>query len=66
MIENIGKKLLIKIVQIMGFIKVFDISISHNYKKYYPLPASREDWTLDPWFTRPVLYHWAIEANYTN
>ena len=44
MIENIGKKLLIKIVQIMGFIKVFDISISYkNYKKYYPLPASRED-----------------------
>ena len=24
--------------------------------------ASREDWTLDPWFTRPVLCHWAIEA----
>ena len=24
--------------------------------------ASREDRTLDPWFTRPVLYHWAIEA----
>ena len=29
-------------------------------KKYYT--ASREDWTLDPWFTRPVLCHWAIEA----
>ena len=26
--------------------------------------ASREDRTLDPWFTRPVLYHWAIEAPY--
>ena len=26
------------------------------------LTASREDWTLDPWFTRPVLCHWAIEA----
>lgn len=25
--------------------------------------ASREDWTLDPWFTRPVLCHWAIEAS---
>ena len=24
--------------------------------------ASREDRTPDPWFTRPVLYHWAIEA----
>ena len=24
--------------------------------------ASCEDWTHDPWFTRPVLYHWAKEA----
>ena len=24
--------------------------------------ASWEDWTPDPWFTRPVLYHWAKEA----
>ena len=69
LIKNIGKKLLIKIVQILGFIEVFDISmyqIAHeNNKKYFPLTASREDWTLDPWFTRPVLYHWAIEADYT-
>ena len=27
------------------------------------MTASREDWTLDPWFTRPVLCHWAIEAS---
>jgi hypothetical protein len=26
--------------------------------------ASCEDWTHDPWFTRPVLYHWAKEAFY--
>lgn len=26
--------------------------------------ASREDRTPDPWFTRPVLYHWAIEAEH--
>ena len=25
--------------------------------------ASSEVWTHDPWFTRPVLYHWAIEAH---
>ena len=25
--------------------------------------ASCEDWTHDPWFTRPVLYHWAKEAH---
>ena len=25
--------------------------------------ASCEVWTHDPWFTRPVLYHWAKEAN---
>ena len=25
--------------------------------------ASTEDWTQDPWFTRPVLYHWATEAS---
>ena len=24
--------------------------------------ASSEVWTHDPWFTRPVLCHWAIEA----
>ena len=24
--------------------------------------ASNENWTHDPWFTRPVLCHWAIEA----
>lgn len=24
--------------------------------------ASCEDWTHDPWFTRPVLCHWAKEA----
>ncbi len=24
--------------------------------------APSEVWTHDPWFTRPVLYHWAIEA----
>ena len=24
--------------------------------------ASSEDWTFDPWFTRPMLYHWAKEA----
>jgi hypothetical protein len=24
--------------------------------------ASCEVWTHDPWFTRPVLYHWAKEA----
>ena len=28
--------------------------------------ASCEDWTHDPWFTRPVLYHWAKEARSTN
>ena len=28
-------------------------------KKY---TASSESWTHDPWFTRPVLCHWAIEA----
>ncbi len=27
--------------------------------------ASWEDWTPDPWFTRPVLYHWAKEADVT-
>ena len=47
LIKNIGKKLLIKIVQILGFIEVFDISmyqIAHeNNKKYFPLTASRED-----------------------
>ena len=26
--------------------------------------ASNEDWTHDLWFTRPTLYHWAIEAFY--
>ena len=26
------------------------------------LTASCEDWTHDPWFTRPVLYHWAKQA----
>ena len=25
--------------------------------------ASSEVWTHDPWFTRPVLCHWAIEAD---
>ncbi len=25
--------------------------------------ASSESWTHDPWFTRPVLCHWAIEAD---
>ena len=25
--------------------------------------ASSEVWTHNPWFTRPVLYHWAIEAS---
>ena len=25
--------------------------------------ASTEVWTQDPWFTRPVLCHWAIEAD---
>jgi hypothetical protein len=25
--------------------------------------ASYGDWTHDPWFTRPVLYHWAKEAS---
>ena len=24
--------------------------------------ASDGDWTHDPWFTRPVLYHWATQA----
>ena len=27
------------------------------------ITASSEDWTHDPWFTRPVLCHWAIEAD---
>lgn len=31
----------------------FDKNVGH---------APREDRTLDPWFTRPVLYHWAMEA----
>ncbi len=26
--------------------------------------ASCEVWTHDPWFTRPVLYHWAKEAGH--
>ena len=29
-----------------------------NYLKH----ASNENWTHDPWFTRPVLCLWAIEA----
>ena len=32
-----------------------------GYEKRLPT-ASCEDWTHDPWFTRPVLYHWAKEA----
>ena len=24
--------------------------------------AAREDWTLDRWFTRPALCHWAMAA----
>ena len=32
------------------------------HQLYNQFTASREDWTLDPWFTRPVLCHWAIEA----
>ena len=27
-----------------------------------PKNASCGDWTHDPWFTRPVLYHWATQA----
>ncbi len=34
-------------------------STKNPIKKYF---ASCEVWTHDPWFTRPVLYHWAIEA----
>ena len=33
-----------------------------GYEKRFPT-ASCEDWTHDPWFTRPVLYHWAKEAH---
>lgn len=28
----------------------------------FDIAASCEDWTHDPWFTRPVLCHWAKEA----
>ena len=31
-------------------------------KKGKKIIASCEDWTHDPWFTRPVLCHWAKEA----
>ena len=26
--------------------------------------AAREDWTLDRWFTRPALCHWAMAADW--
>ena len=32
-------------------------------KKKKKHTASSESWTHDPWFTRPVLCHWAIEAD---
>ena len=35
------------------------------YDWRYKNTASTEVWTQDPWFTRPVLYHWAIEADDT-
>ena len=33
-----------------------------SYKIKTTSNASSEVWTHDPWFTRPVLCHWAIEA----
>ena len=33
-----------------------------NATRYKKITASCEDWTHDPWFTRPVLCHWAKEA----
>ena len=33
-----------------------------NATSYNKITASCEDWTHDPWFTRPVLCHWAKEA----
>ena len=36
--------------------------IEINQQQNYLANASYEDWTHDPWFTRPVLYHWAKEA----
>ena len=32
----------------------------------WKIDASSEIWTHDPWFTRPVLCHWAIEAHVRN
>ena len=47
----------------LGIIDCTSVGIcKKREKKAFFTHASREDWTLDPWFTRPVLCHWAIEA----
>ena len=45
-----------------NFLKWRAPKLPHKTVQSLALHASREDWTLDPWFTRPVLCHWAIEA----
>lgn len=37
-----------------------DSSMRISWRK---ISASCEVWTHDPWFTRPVLCHWAKEAS---
>ena len=37
-------------------------SEKNKYLKELHFPAPNEDRTHDPWFTRPVLCHWAMEA----
>ena len=41
------------------------VNFKKKWKKGKKMFASTEDWTQDPWFTRPVLYHWATEAHET-
>ena len=43
-------------------VEILKCNIIIDPKFIKKINASREDWTLDPWFTRPVLCHWAIEA----
>ena len=45
------------------FFFMLTIHLMRNGKKTITMQnASCEDWTHDPWFTRPVLCHWAKEA----
>ncbi len=45
------------------FIQFLDSRYNYGLKNFQ---SPSGDWTHDPWFTRPVLYHWAMEAKPTS